>query len=458
MMKIEKQKIELRHITNFINSDKYRAEIHNLIPGGAHTYSKGDDQFPELSPAAIEYGQGAYIWDIDGNQYLDCSMGLSSVSLGHAYQPTLKAVIAELKKGVNFQRPSSLEKKMAEKFLSLVPNHDMVKFSKNGSTVTSAAVKLARAYTNRELVAFPMDHPFYSYDDWFIGSTQCNKGVTKESISNSLTFKSCDIESLKSLFERYPNKIACVITEPEKNTCNSCSCKTSPEVFLKQAIELCHENGALFIVDEMVTGFKTSFPGSMTKFGINPDMATWGKGIANGFSFCALTGKKEIMELGGIRDEGREKVFLISSTHGGETHAMAAAIATIDEFINKDVIKHNHLIGRKLTEICSELLRNKQLEKYINLIVSDWLPAFIFKDENLQVNQKFRTLFMQEMIKRGVLFQGFFVPCYSHTEFDLSYFITAFSESLKIYSEALQNGVDKYLVGKPAKPVFRKIL
>lgn len=455
---IENQNIKLRHITNFVNSDKYRAEIHDLIPGGAHTYSKGDDQFPELSPAAIEYGEGAYIWDIDGNQFLDCSMGLSSVSLGHAYQPILKAVIGEINKGVNFQRPSVLEKKMAEKFLSLVPSHDMIKFAKNGSTVTTAAVKLARAYTNRELVAFPMDHPFYSYDDWFIGSTQCNKGVTKESSNNSITFKSCDLESLKNLFEKYPNQIACVISEPEKNTCINCSCKFRPEVFLKQAIELCHQNGALFIVDEMVTGFKTSFPGSITKYGINPDMATWGKGIANGFSFCALTGKKEVMELGGIRDEGQEKVFLISSTHGGETHALAAAIATIDEFTSKDVIKHNHSFCRKLIENCSELLAHKKLEKNINLIASDWLPAFVFKDQDFQVSQKFRTLFMQEMIKRGVLFQGFFVPSYSHSEFDLSYFITAFSESLTVYSEALKNGVDMYLVGKPAKPVFRKIL
>jgi glutamate-1-semialdehyde aminotransferase len=457
-MKNNEKEIELRYVTNFLNSNMYRKEIHDLIPGGAHTYSKGDDQFPELSPAAIEYGEGAFVWDIDGNKYLDCSMGLSSVSLGHSYKPILDAVINELQKGVNFQRPSNLEKKMAEKFLSLIPSHDMIKFAKNGSTVTTAAVKLARAYTGRDLVVFPMDHPFYSYDDWFIGSTQCNKGTTEESIANSKSFKSCDIDSLRNLFEKYPNQIACVITEPEKNSCIGCSCKSSPELFLKQAIELCHQNGALFIVDEMVTGFKTSFPGSITKYGINPDMATWGKGIANGFSFCALTGKKEIMELGGIRNEGQEKVFLISSTHGGETHAMAAAIATIEEFINKDVIKHNQFIGRKLIEITSELIRVKQLERFIHVIASEWLPAFVFKDEDMQVSQKYRTLIMQEMIKRGVLFQGFFVPSYSHTEIDLSYFEAAFSESLEIYSKALQNGIDNFLVGKPAKPVFRKIL
>lgn len=181
---------KLRYISNFSASDDYRAHIHDLIPGGAHTYSKGDDQFPQLSPAAITHGRGAHVWDLDGNMYLDCSMGLSTVSLGHAYQPVLESVRNELERGVNFQRPASLEREMAEAFLSLVPQHGMIKFAKNGSTVTTAAVKMARAYTGRKLVAFPYDHPFYSYDDWFIGKTECSRGVPEEIIGLSVTFKS----------------------------------------------------------------------------------------------------------------------------------------------------------------------------------------------------------------------------------------------------------------------------
>ena len=162
---------------NLDKSIDYRNKIHSLIPGGAHTYSKGDDQFPLNAPVAIDRGEGAWIWDIDQNKYLDCSMGLTSVSLGHAYSPVIEAVKNELSKGVNFQRPSYIEKEMAEVFLGLIPQHDRIKFSKNGSTVTTAAVKLARAATGRKLVAFPEDHPFYSYDDWFIGKTACSKGV-----------------------------------------------------------------------------------------------------------------------------------------------------------------------------------------------------------------------------------------------------------------------------------------
>jgi glutamate-1-semialdehyde aminotransferase/spore coat polysaccharide biosynthesis protein SpsF (cytidylyltransferase family) len=454
----EKDNLKLRHITNFTESDKYRNQIHDLIPGGAHTYSKGDDQFPELSPAAISHGSGAYLWDIDGNKFLDCSMGLTSVSLGHAYDAILNKVKAELDKGVNFQRPSIIEKEMAEKFLALIPQHDMVKFAKNGSIVTTAAVKLARAKTGRKLVAFPIDHPFYSYDDWFIGKTACSRGVPKEIQDLSVTFNSCDLNSFKELFQKYPNQIACVITEPERSALGKGQFGDLAKEFLKEAIELTHQNGALFIIDEMITGFKTAFPGTMTKYNLNPDLATWGKGIANGFSFCALTGKKEVMELGGIRNEGAEKVFLTSTTHGGETHSLAAGLACIEEFKNNDVIKHNHEIGDDLVNECNKVINQAKLNDYIEIIPCNWLPVFIFKDKEKSISMPFRTLVMQEMIKRGVLFQGAFVPCFSHTKDDVNYFVDAFKETLDIYSKALESGIGRYLIGKSVKPVFRKIL
>jgi glutamate-1-semialdehyde aminotransferase/spore coat polysaccharide biosynthesis protein SpsF (cytidylyltransferase family) len=456
---MENDKIELRKIVNFSESEKYKAAIHKLIPGGAHTYSKGDDQFPEKAPAAIKYGKGAYVWDVDDNKFLDCSMGLTSVSLGHGYDAVVDSVKKEVELGVNFQRPSALEKEMAEKFLSIVPQHDMVKFAKNGSIVTTAAVKLARAFTGRQLVAFPGDHPFYSYDDWFIGRTACNKGVPEEISELSVTFKSCNIDSLKELFEKHPGQIACVIMEPEKNLCsNGCSCSLQVGEYLKQAIELTKQNGALFIMDEMVTGFKTGFPGSMKKYNLDPDMATWGKGIANGFSFCALTGKKEVMELGGITRSGSEKVFLISTTHGGETHTMAAAIATINEFQKYDVIGHNHTLGKQLIILCQEIIKENELTDYIQVSTSEWMPLFLFKDEQKQISAAFRTLALQEMIKRGVLFQGIFTPCFSHTKEDIEYFAAAFKEMVTVYKSALKIGYSGLLIGEPIKPVFRKII
>ncbi|RPD40513.1 glutamate-1-semialdehyde 2,1-aminomutase [Chitinophaga barathri] len=438
-------------INNFIKSDEFRAKIHDLIPGGAHTYSKGDDQFPILSPAAISHGKGSQVWDIDGNQYLDCSMGLSSVVLGHAYQPVLDRVRLELDKGVNFQRPAYIEMEMAERFLKNIPGHDMIKFAKNGSTVTTAATKLARAYTGRKLIAFPGDHPFYSYDDWFIGKTNCDRGIPEEISALSVTYKSDDIESLRELFNKYPGQIACVISEPEKSF-------GLPEGYLAKAIELAHQNGALYIIDEMITGYKTAFPGSMTKYNVKPDMTTWGKGIANGFSFCALTGTKEVMELGGIRETGKEKVFLISTTHGGETHNIGAAIATIDVFEQNDVIGHNHAIGAELVAQCGSVLKRSGLEEYITVAPCNWLPVFIFRNKAKEICSGMRTLAMQEMIRNGALFQGVFVPCFSHTKEDVSHFAAAFEHTLNVYAKALESGYQQYLQGEPAKPVFRKYL
>jgi glutamate-1-semialdehyde aminotransferase/spore coat polysaccharide biosynthesis protein SpsF (cytidylyltransferase family) len=439
------------HITNFEKSNQHRQIIHDLIPGGAHTYSKGDDQFPLLSPAAVSHGKGAYLWDIDGNKFLDCSMGLTSVTLGHAYEPVLQRVREELEKGTNFQRPSYIEREMAEKFLSLVPCHQMIKFAKNGSIVTTAAVKLARAFTGRKLVAFPYDHPFYSYDDWFIGTTACNRGVPEEFSALSVTYKADDLASLTELFEKYPNQIACVISEPEKNF-------GLPENYLKNAIDLAHKHGALYIADEMITGFKTDFPGSIKKYNVQPDMTTWGKGIANGFSFCALTGKKEVMELGGIRNTGQEKVFLISTTHGGETHAIAAGLATIAEYQKYDVIKHNQGIGNLFNAKLKQAINKHQLADFIQLTSCDWMPIVIFKNKKGEACQGLRTLVMQEMIKRGVLFQGALVPSFSHQESDMDYLAVAFDETLAVYEKALEDGYEKYLLGEPAKAVFRKYL
>lgn len=444
-------------ITNFSNSDNYRKRIHDLIPGGAHTYSKGDDQFPALSPAAIAFGKGGHLYDIDGNKFLDCSMGLTSVSLGHAYKYVINRVKQELEKGVNFMRPASIEMEMAEKFLSLVPQHDMIKFAKNGSIITTAAVKLARAFTGRKLVAFPYDHPFYSYDDWFIGKTACNLGVPEEISNLSVTFKSCDLNSLKELFEKYPNQIACVITEPERSVDGKGNDFNAGE-YLKQVIELTHKHGALFIMDEMITGFKTDFPGSIKKYNLKPDMATWGKGIANGFSFCALTGTKKVMELGGIRNTGQEKVFLTSTTHGGETHSIAAGLATIDEFTNKNVIGHNQSLGDYFVKVVNEAILKNELNNLVSVTNSNWMPILFFKNINGEICNGMRTYVLQELIKNGVLCQGMFIPCFSHTRYDIEFFGNSLNIALSNYIKISEEGYSKYLVGEPTKPVFRKYL
>ena len=443
--------MSLPHITNFAKSDEYRKKIHDLIPGGAHTYSKGDDQFPIKSPAAITHAKGVYCWDLDGNKFLDTLMGLYSVSLGHAYEPVLEAVKKQLEKGVNFTRPSVIEMEMAEKFLSLVPQHDMIKFAKNGSVATTAAIKLSRAYTGKHLIARPAEHPFYSYDDWFIGSTACDFGIPKEIKQFTITYKQDSLEDLERMFNEYPGQIACVISEPEKWNV------LEPD-FYKKAIDLAHKNGAMWIMDEMITGFKSDFPGSIKKFNAEPDFCTWGKGIANGFSFCALTGKKEIMEYGGIRRKGEPKVFLVSTTHGGETCSIGAALATMDEFEKHNVLAHNQAMGQLFIDKTKALFAEHKLENNLRNLQFNWHASIGYFDNEGNNSFGLRTLFHQELIKRGILFQGIFCPNYSHKEEHVNAIVEAMSDSLPIMKKALEEGWEKYLVGEPIKPVFRKYI
>ncbi len=435
---------------------KISIELNKYIPGGCHTYSKADNQFSDNAPPAILRGKGCYVIGVDNLRYLDCGMGLSSVSIGHANKYINSRVKKEIENGTNFSRPALLELKVAKKFLQLVPKHQMIKFAKNGSTTTTAAVKLARAYTGRDYIAYPKEHFFYSYDDWFMGKQECNSGTLSEIAKKTLTFKQCDLESLKELFKKNKGKIAAVIMEPEKNYCNtSCDCKIKVSDYLKKAQKIIKKNGTLLILDEMVTGFKTNLPGSSTKYDLDPDMTTWGKGIANGYSFCALTGKRKYMELGGLKQKHSPRVFLISSTHGAETTAMAAFLATLKMFKEKNIIYKNMYYMNSLIKICEKLVFKYGLEKNIKLTKSNWLLSFTFLEKN-KISLRLKTLFIQEMIKNKVLFSGFFVPCFSHSSTELKIFARAFEKSASIVKKSFKFGIKKYLKSKIVKPVFSK--
>lgn len=435
-------------ITNFKKSDELIAKAQELIPAGCHTYSKGPDQSPLLGPKVMSHGKGAHVWDVDGNEYIDWAMGLTAVSLGHAFEPILVAVRKELEKGVNFQCPSSIEAELAEVFLECVPTADMVKFAKNGSTVTTAALKLARAYTGRKYVAFCADHGFFSYDDWYMGKKACNSGVPEEIADLSLTFHYNDIASVEALFEEHPGEIAGLILEPMEFD--------MPENdFLHKVQALCKRNGTLFILDEMITGLKMSFPGAHTMLGLDPDMTTWGKGVANGFSVCMLAGKRAIMELGGLQHK-KERVFLISTTHGAETHALAAAIETLKYTRDNHTIDSDYKKGVLVQNIIRKLIQEKGLEKYVEIKGHPCWLLMLFKDKAGNYSDGFKTLVFQELIKYGVLFRGTFNFSVSHTQEDIDKTIEAFGKTFDIYKKALEEGYQNYLVGEPIKPVFRK--
>jgi len=433
-------------ITDFRRSKELQKISHQLIPGGAHTYAKGDDQYPEDAPAFIARGKGCHVWDVDGNEYIEYGMGLRSVTLGHAYEPVVEAAYQEMLKGINFTRPAPIEVECAEELLSLIKGAEMVKFGKNGSDVTTAAVKLARAHTGRDLVGICVDHPFFSVDDWFIGATAMDAGIPEAVQQLTVQFRYNDLESVKELFEQYPDQIACLIMEPEKY---------DPPVdnFLHETMHLCHQNGALFILDEIITGFRHDLGGAQNLYDIVPDLSTFGKAIANGFSVSALVGKKEFMEAGGLYHD-KERVFLLSTTYGAETHGLAAAIATMEIFKEENVVDYLYYQGERLADGINKLVDQLDMHGYFGVVGKPCNLVYYTRDQEKMPSQPYRTLFMQETIKRGLLMPSLILS-YSHSDQDIDRTIEAIGDSLYVYRQALNEGIEKYLVGPSVKPVFR---
>ena len=267
----------------FDQSNALRPKFHELIPGGAHTYAKGDDQYPEGMAPYIVRGAGCRVFDVDGNEFIEYGSGLRAVTLGHAYAPVVAAARAQLELGVNFVRPARIELEAAEQFRELVPGAEMVKFSKDGSDATSGALKLARAHTGRDLVAICANHPFFSVDDWFIGSSGMPGGIPQSVRDLTVKFNYNDLASLEALFQKHPGQIAAVVLEAEKET------PPAPG-FFDGIRALCDRHGAVFILDEMITGFRWHNGGAQARYGIRPDLSTFGKALANGFSVSALAG------------------------------------------------------------------------------------------------------------------------------------------------------------------------
>lgn len=431
---------------NGIDTSK-STDPHDVIPGGAHTYAKGDDQYPINAPRSITSGFGCRVQSSDGRRFIEYGMGLRSVTLGHAFSEVLDAVRTQLQRGANFTRPAAIEIEAAEKLLSVLPSADMVKFAKNGSDATTAAVKLARAYTGREKVAICAQQPFYSTDDWFIGQTAMNRGIPQSARHDCLHFDYNDSEGLRQLLEMYGEQIACLIMEAETYV------EPEPE-FLPAVQALCRRHGVLLILDEMITGFRWNLGGAQAEYGLQPDLSTFGKGLGNGFAVAALAGRREIMELGGIRHPS-ERTFLLSTTHGGETHSLAAAMAVIEYYQANPVIERLHNTGKQLREGIQRLADQAGVAEFFEVIGRDCNIVFATKNGRGERCQLMRTLLLQELIDRGILAPSLVVS-YSHDSAAIEETITAFKGALEIFARAIESGPEKLLRGRPSKPVFRK--
>ena len=431
---------------SFERSNELQEKLHRLIPGGAHTYARGSDQYPEHMTPVLVRGEGCRVWDADGNAYVEYGMGLRSVTLGHGFGPVIDAVRAAIADGVNFTRPTVLELAAAEDFLALVPGADMVKFAKNGSDVTTAAVRLARAATGRVKVA-ACNQPFFSTDDWFIGTTDMDGGIPLTSQQGTVRFLYNDLESLSTVLAA--DDVACVILE-------AATANGEPEPgFLEGVRALCDRHGTLLIFDEMITGFRWSSHGAQAVYGVQPDLSCWGKAMGNGFPLSALAGKREFMELGGLHTD-RERVFLLSTTHGAEAASLAAFRAVVEAYANDAPIRRMEEAGRLLKDGVEAAVRDEGLDDYVQVIGRPSCLAFVTRDSDRMPSQAFRTLFLQELLQRGVLGQSF-VTSAAHTDVDVEQTVGAVCGALPIYGRAIAQGsVAGLLRGRPVAPAIRR--
>lgn len=407
-----------------------------LIPAGTQTLAKGPTQWVKgVAPNYLVKGKGSHVWDADGNEYIDYNMGIGPLVLGYCYPDVDEAIKEQLEDGITFSLVHPLEVEVAELVKEVVPNVENVRYSKTGCDVTSAAVRVARAFTKREKV---LCCGYHGWHDWYISVTDRNAGIPKAVQDLTFTFNYNDIDSL---IDSIDDETACVILEPfifdiEKND------------FLMKVREVCDEHGALLIFDEMWTGFRIALGGAQQYFNVRADMACFSKAIANGMPIAVLTGRQDVMRL-------FEKDVFFFTTFGGEALSLAAAKATIDVIRNKNVPDYLSKQGEKLktgyNKIAEELGMN-----YTKCSGYDCRTIVTF-DASAGNPLEMKSLVQQEMVKRGVLWGGFHNMCFSHSFEDIEYTLKAYKDVMPILKKAVEEkNVKAYLKGEPVEPVFRK--
>lgn len=409
-----------------------------VIPGGSQTLSKGPSQWVQSAPRFLECAKGAYVWDRDGQRYLDLPMALGAAILGHRNLAIQRAIEDQLYDGLSFSLPTLLETEVAERIVEMVPGVEQVRFCKNGSDATAAAIRLARIYTGREHVICT---GYHGQQDWYMAGSQYDKGIP---LAMGELIHPVDLDDL-SAFRSYLRKeyerempIACVILEPA-------NAYVPTAKHLQAVVDLAHEHGALVIFDEVITGFRLASGGAQEHFGVEADLVCFGKSLGNGMPISAVAGRKDIMQ----------HAMFLSYTHGGETLSLAAARATLDVLATEPVHDHLWAAGGTLANgICNSIEKHK-LSKWVR--ISGLAPRTIVQvrephDESGYLPAK--SLLQQELVKRGVLWNGNNFISYALTLDDVEFAIKAYDEALGVLAEALPDGVNERLEGPPIRQVF----
>lgn len=420
-------------------SDEYYKIALDLIPAQTQTLAKGTGQnIKGVAPKFLQKGKGSHVWDVDGNEYIDYTMGVGPLSLGYAYDKVDEAIKEQLKDGITFSMPHPLEVEVSELIHRVVPNAESIRYARGGADVVSGAVRVARAYTGRSKV---LCCGYHGWHDWYISVTDRNKGIPQEIQNLTYTFNYNDIQSV---IDSIDDNTACVVLEPFVF-------EEPKDNFLQKLREVCTKNGTILVFDEMWTGFRVALGGAQQYFGVNADLVCFSKAIANGMPLSVLTGKKEIMSL-------LDKEVFFFNTFGGEALSLAAAKATINEMIEKNVQTYLAKQGNKL-----KIGYNKIAEKlginYTKCSGFDCRTIITFDGEKSGCNPlEMKSLLQQEMIKRGILWGGFHNMSFSHSDEDIDYTLKAYENVLPILKNAVEEkDVKKYLKGEPLEPVFRKV-
>lgn len=420
-------------------SQKLLARALRTVPLGSQTFSKSRTQYPAgVSPHFIVRGKGSHIWDVDGNEYVDFINSLAAVTLGYCDPDVDAAVRTQLDDGVIFSLPHPLEMKVSEKIASMVPCAEMVRFGKNGSDATAGAVRISRARTGRDHVIVC---GYHGWQDWYIGATARNKGVPQSTRDLTHIFSYNDLASLEALFRQLPGQVACVIMEPM-------NIEEPRPGFLEDVRDMTHRYGAVLVFDETVTGFRYAKGGAQELFGVTPDLATFGKGLANGYPVSAIAGKADLMR-------EMEEVFF-SFTFGGEALSLAAALATLEKLEREPVIDTLWSRGRRVVEGVRTLITKHSLSAALSTGGKDCWSFLLFRDAAGCSQWELKTLFMQEVLVRGILTYGTHNMSYAHSDADVDRLLAVYDEVFALLGAAVKCGsVGDLLRTDPLVPLFR---
>ncbi len=423
----------------FRRSMEWLMRAQERVPGASQTFSKGANQFVRgASPLFLERGKGARVWDLDGHEYLDTTMALCALTLGYADPDVDAAAIRQLERGVIFTLPHPLEAEVAELLCRVIPCAEMVRFGKNGSDVTSGAVRLARAFTGRDVI---VACGYHGWQDWYVSTTTRSLGVPKSVRALTRTFAYNRIETLEQLFDEHPGQIAAVIMEPV-------GIEAPRPGFLESVRELCTQNSTVLVFDEIVTGFRLALGGGQEHFDVLPDLACFGKGMANGFPVAALVGRREIMAL-------LEEVFF-SFTAGGETVSLAACLATIQKLERQAVIPHLWRHGSHLRDRANRLATASGVGGTIHCAGLGPRSVMTFTRDDGSPWWELKSLFQQECVRRGLLFTGAHNMALAHGDSEVDAVSKIYDDVFPAVAEAVRrNEVSSRLEGPPLEPVFR---